>query len=96
MIYSGNPADLPAFRLAMMRAAPRCLARKRDGSLCQKPAIKGKPRCQIHGCAKGAGAPKGEKNGAWKTGDWTNEAVAFRQEVARVLRRCRDGVHENA
>ena len=27
----------------------RCLARTRSGSPCQKPALKGKRRCQLHG-----------------------------------------------
>ena len=27
----------------------RCLAKTRRGTLCQKPAIKGKGRCQLHG-----------------------------------------------
>ena len=27
----------------------RCLAKTRSGSQCQKPALKGKRRCQLHG-----------------------------------------------
>lgn len=85
-----DPHWLRALRLA--RAAPRCLARRRNGSPCQKPAIRGKARCQIHGCAKGSGAPKGRANGLYRTGSWTAEAMALRRQVSAVLKACRNGI----
>ena len=39
-----------------------CGAKKRNGEACQKPPIKGKRRCRLHG--GNAGAPKGNKNSA--------------------------------
>ena len=39
-----------------------CGAKKRNGEACQKPPIKGKKRCRLHG--GNAGAPTGNKNNA--------------------------------
>ncbi|MDQ3458595.1 MAG: hypothetical protein M3498_04695 [Deinococcota bacterium] len=74
-----------------MRAAPRCLARTRRGSLCQCPARRGKARCHKHGGASGSGAPTGEANGSWKHGGWSVEAVELRRDVSRLLRAIREG-----
>ena len=42
-----------------------CGAKKRNGEACQKPPIKGKNRCRLHGgLTKNAGAPTGNKNSA--------------------------------
>jgi hypothetical protein len=40
----------------------------------------------MHGGAKGSGAPKGEANGAYRHGGWTQEAVAVRREAAAILK----------
>ena len=85
---------LVTFRVANMRASPRCGAKTRAGTSCQCPAVKGKRRCYLHGGARGSGAPKGERNGAWKDGTFTNEAVALRREVGRVLKACRQTAKE--
>ncbi|MFQ6239688.1 HGGxSTG domain-containing protein [Sinorhizobium meliloti] len=61
----------------------RCLAKTRAGDPCQKPALKGKSRCQLHGGR--AGAPKGERNGNYKSGYYTEEAIQGRRKVrARI------------
>jgi len=39
----------------------------------------------MHG-GKNPGAPKGERNGQWKHGGDTHEAVALRREVSKLLR----------
>jgi len=75
--------------LLKMADAPRCLARTRAGSLCQLAALKGKRRCRLHG-GKGSGAPSGERNGAYKHGGETKEAVALRQSVSRLLKAIRE------
>ena len=42
-----------------------CGAKKRNGEACQKPPIKGKTKCRLHGgSTKNAGAPTGNKNSA--------------------------------
>jgi hypothetical protein len=43
----------------------------------------------MHGGADGSGAPEGNRN-AWKHGRYTAETVAWRREVAALLRVCRD------
>lgn len=44
----------------------------------------------MHGGAQGSGAPKGEANGNWRHGGWTNEAVAFRREAMALLKAIRE------
>ncbi len=65
-----------------LRQAPRCLARTRSGTPCQKPAAKGKKRCRLHGGAEGSGAPCGERNG-WL---YTREALAERRALRALIR----------
>lgn len=43
--------------------------------------------CRFHGGR--AGAPKGEANGAFKHGGWTDEAVALRKAARALLKRIR-------
>lgn len=69
----------------------RCGAKTRRGTACQKPALRGKNRCQLHG-GKSTGA-KGKANGNYRHGRFTKEAIANRQtanarvrELARVAR----------
>ncbi|MEE2970270.1 MAG: HGGxSTG domain-containing protein [Pseudomonadota bacterium] len=61
------------------------------GSACLKPALRGKNRCQLHG-GKSTGA-KGKRNGNYRHGRFTKEAIANRQaadtrvrELARLAR----------
>ena len=58
----------------------RCLARTRRGTPCQKPAITGTARCQLHG-ARG-GAPSGRANGNYRSGEFTKEQIAGRRAQA--------------
>ncbi|WP_342150418.1 hypothetical protein [Methylorubrum sp. SB2] len=48
----------------------------------------GKKRCRMHGGAAGSGAPSGERNGAYRHGLKTQEAMAFEREARAFLRRC--------
>jgi hypothetical protein len=73
-----------------LRRAPRCLARTRSGTLCQKPAAKGKKRCRLHGGAEGSGAPPGERNGAYRHGLYTREAIAERKMMRALIRSFRE------
>jgi hypothetical protein len=50
--------------------------------------MRGKPVCRLHG-GKG-GAPRGERNGAYRTGRHTAEAKAERRELRLLLRELRD------
>lgn len=62
----------------------RCGARTRNGSPCQKPALSGKTRCQLHGGR--AGAPSGEQNGNYRTGHFTKKAMQARTDAALRMR----------
>lgn len=65
----------------------RCHAKTRSGHQCQKPALKGKARCQLHGGR--AGAPTGARNGNYRTGAYTAEAM-------RIARKARARIKELA
>ena len=52
----------------------RCEAKTRRGTLCQKPALRGRSRCQLHGGR--AGAPTGPRNGAWRHGRYCQDKLA--------------------
>jgi hypothetical protein len=71
-----------------MLASPRCGAKTRSGEPCMSPAVHGKNRCRMHGCAPGTGAPQGNQN-ALKHGLFTREAIAERQSVQLLLRESR-------
>src|SRR5262249_61495028 len=86
-VKSGHPPYAPDWTsaLAMARAAPRCRARCRLSKLpCRQPAMRNKPVCRLHG-AEGGG-PKGERNGAYRSGRYTLEAKAERREQRAAVR----------
>jgi glucans biosynthesis protein len=64
-------------RLENLTRAPRCGARTRAGTPCRRPALRGRKRCRLHG-GLSPGAPRGPKNGNYKTGDWTTDAIEER------------------
>ena len=92
-ISEGDPKSLAgalvAFRLSNMNAARRCMARTRRGTPCQCPATTGRGRCRLHGGAKGSGGPKRERNGVFKAGAWTGEAVALRRAAGALVKAAR-------
>lgn len=63
---------------------PLCQARTRRGTLCRCPALRGKARCRYHG-GRSVGL-SGERNGNWKHGNDTQEAVALRRAAGRLLK----------
>jgi hypothetical protein len=74
----------PDARLRNLRQALRCGARTRGGTLCQRPAIRGRKRCRLHG-GLSPGAPRGSKNGNFKSGDWTTEAIEERKWLRSLV-----------
>lgn len=78
---------VPSSRVERLRQAKRCGAKARSGNPCQAPAERGKTRCRFHG-ARGGG-PKGERNGNYKHGGDTREAVALRKAARDLLRELR-------
>jgi hypothetical protein len=69
----------------VLRKAPRCGARTRSGEPCRAPAVRGRKRCRMHGGAEGSGAPKGERNGNYKHGHFTQEAVELRRQIRALI-----------
>jgi hypothetical protein len=76
-LKNGNRAGDPA-------NAPRCGAKTRAGSRCQQPAMPN-GRCRLHG-GKSPGAPRGKRNGNFRHGLRTIEAITERREAVRVRR----------
>jgi hypothetical protein len=64
--------------------APKCGARTRAGTPCQRPAIPGRKRCRWHG-GLSLGAPRGAKNGNFRNGDWTAEAIEERKWLRSLV-----------
>jgi glucans biosynthesis protein len=64
-----------------------CGARRRDGSICQRPPVEGRRRCRSHGCAPNTGAPKGNRN-ALKHGCFTAVEMARRRRINDFIREC--------
>ena len=80
-----KPMYLDSPEPSQLRLARRCGARTRSGSPCRSPAVNGKVRCRMHGGAKGSGAPRGERNGNFRHGLFTREAIEERRWInARV------------
>jgi hypothetical protein len=85
----GNPVRRHACNsVATMQCSPRCGARTRKGGACKSAAMRN-GRCRMHGGAS-PGAPKGERNGMYRHGRRTNEAIAIRRETAEQIRRIRE------
>jgi|SRR6516162_1882516 len=80
-LRNGNPGGDPS-------KAPRCGAKTRGGSVCRQPAMKN-GRCRLHG-GKSPGAPRGERNGNYRHGLRTIEAITERRHAAEVRRALRD------
>ena len=83
-----NPMHLP------IHLSPRCGAKTRKGSPCCAPAMPN-GRCRMHGGAS-TGAPKGEANGMYRHGRYTNEALAERRELSAWIRTIRQVVENVA
>src|SRR5215204_1330947 len=85
--HLGEEMVVPSGRLSLPRIesleglkvhlSPRCGAMTRSGNPCRSPAMPN-GRCRMHG-GTSPGAPKGERNGAYKHGRFTNEAIARRR-----------------
>jgi hypothetical protein len=85
-----NPMHPETREPSRLRQAPRCLARTRRETPCQSPAVAGKARCRMHGGAAGSGAPKGKRNGKYRHGGYTAEAIAERKRLALLVRDSRE------
>src|SRR3984893_16612724 len=64
--------------------------RTRAGAPCRAPKVAGKTRCRMHGGPAGSGAPKGRRNGKYRHGGFTLDAIAERRRLAALIRDSRD------
>jgi hypothetical protein len=71
-------------RLNNLRQAPRCGALTRAGTACQRPALRGRRRCRLHG-GLSPGAPRGTENGNFRNGNWTAEAIEERRWLRSLV-----------
>jgi glucans biosynthesis protein len=81
-VHSAEPQTL--------QHARRCGARTRSGRPCRSPAVHGRPRCRMHGCAPGAGGPEGERNGNYRHGFYTKETRGRLRAMRDLTREVRD------
>ena len=80
-----NPMDQDLeIRLENLRRAPRCGALTRAGGACQRPALRGRKRCRLHG-GFSPGAPRGTKNGNFRNGNWTADAIEERRWLRSLV-----------
>ena len=78
-------------RAYAFQKAPRCSATsKRTQKPCRAPAVNGWTVCRFHGA--GGGGPRGERNGAWKNGLYTKEALKERRIFNELVRRAREAI----
>ena len=87
---NNTPSSLTDWQFGPNWPGQRCGAKTRRGTPCLKAAIKGKKRCQLHG-GKSTGV-KGERNGNYRHGRHTKEAIANRRAAdVRVRGLIREG-----
>jgi hypothetical protein len=79
-----NPMKEDETRPGDLRRAPTCGARTRAGTPCQRSAIRGRKRCRLHG-GLSPGAPRGARNGNFRNGDWTAEAIEERKWLRSLV-----------
>jgi hypothetical protein len=83
-----NPMRLPETEIVSQVA--RCGAKTRSGAPCKSAPVTGRRRCRMHGGADGSGAPKGERNGNYKHGRYTQKVAATRQWLREMTKLVRD------
>ena len=80
-----NPMDRGVkIRLRNLRQAPRCGAKTRAATPCQRPALRSRRRCRLHG-GLSSGAPSNRKNGNYKNGNWTADAIEERRWLRSLV-----------
>jgi hypothetical protein len=72
-------------RLRNLGRRPKCGARTRAGTQCRRLPMSGRKRCRLHG-GLSPGAPRGPKNGNYRNGDWTAEAIEERKWLQSLVK----------
>jgi hypothetical protein len=78
--FTRDPANPELEEGNPVRQHKTCGARTRSGERCQAPPAKRRTRCRLHGGANGSGAPTGARNGNWRGGYYSREAIAQRRQ----------------
>jgi hypothetical protein len=60
------------------------------GHALSETRAKGKKRCRLHGSAEGSGEPRGERNGSYRHGLYTREAIAEHKAMRALIRSFRE------
>jgi hypothetical protein len=80
-------------RLIRAEAAPRCLARRRDGAECKAPAMPN-GRCRMHGGLstgpRTAAGLERSRQARWRHGHYSAQAKAERREARAPIRLLRE------
>ena len=82
--FAINPLTLMDHSRARKLQA-RCGASTPTGTPCQRPPVRGRKRCRLHG-GLSPGAPRGQRNGNFKTGNWTLETIEERNWLRSLVR----------
>jgi hypothetical protein len=88
---SRKRGDARAERSGALVYAKVCGAKTRAGHPCRQAAVRGRPRCRMHGGAKGSGGPLGNRNGNFKHGRFTRESKMVRRVVRAKVREINPG-----
>ena len=64
---------------------------KHSGVRCKSYAVNGYKVCRMHGA--GGGAPKGERNGMYRHGIYTKEAIAERKATRELIKTCKNTLY---
>ena len=79
------------FASTRIRHYPKCNAKTRSGSLCQKPPVKGKSRCRLHGgLSTGPRTPEGKARcvaSHYKHGRRSKSFLKIRKQIWSEIRR---------
>ena len=90
MSIKGNIEICVDTRFGPKRPVDRCNARTRRGTACQKPPMKGKKRCRLHGgLSTGPRTAEGKKRIAaahWKHGRRSKKFVEMRAKIWKEIR----------
>ena len=90
MLTKGNVKIGIDWRFGPNYPGPRCCARTRKGTVCQKPPLRGKSRCRLHGgLSTGPKTPEGKARIAaahWKHGRRSRAFTETRKRIWADLR----------
>jgi hypothetical protein len=84
LLETSEPEVPPRAGIASFINLPRCGAKTRGGKPCSRIGNSRNGRCHLHGGR--AGGPSGARNGNYRHGNATKEAVAQRRAARKLLR----------